>query len=63
MVSYADKYYKDGCTHAKDSILCVIGGMLNDTKCVPNSEREKAYMEVYEAIVDSYGALFEDWKA
>lgn len=54
--------WKDGCKHARDLILCVIVGMSNDSTCMPGSEKDKAYMEVYQEIVDRYGDLFADWK-
>ena len=63
MMNRMRNQYKHGCAHGRDLILCVIGGMMNDVKCMPNSEKEKAYMDVYKEIVDRYGDLFEDWKA
>lgn len=54
--------WKNGARHARDLILCMIIGMSNDSSCIPNSEKDKAYDEVYNAIVNRCGDLFEDWK-
>lgn len=54
--------WKDGCKYARDLILCVIIGMSNDSSCIPDSEKDKAYTTVYQEIVDRCGELFTDWK-
>lgn len=54
--------WQRGCEHARDYILFMIVGMSNEYNCIPGSEKDKAYMEVYKEIIDRCGDVFGDWK-
>lgn len=48
--------------HARDLILATIIGMQNEIGYYANLKKYQAFQEVYDAIVERHGDIFEDWK-
>ena len=54
--------FNNGAKFARDATLSMIIGMQNDIGNNVESDKYKAYQEVYDAIVETQGNMFKEFK-
>lgn len=54
--------FNNGAKFARDAVLSMIIGMQNDIGNDAESEKYKAYQEIYDAIVETQGDMFKEFK-
>jgi hypothetical protein len=54
--------FNQGAKFSRDSTLSMIIGMQNDISNDVESDKYKAYQEIYDAIVETQGDMFKEFK-
>ena len=54
--------FNNGAKFSRDAVLSMIIGMQNDIGNDVESDKYKAYQEIYDAIVETQGDMFKEFK-